>query len=482
MQFFDNVINSVKGVLNLNYETVIGVDTDREVIHIYSMRKGKKNSISHVMTGYKAKPYSPEFYDKFGAILAQYRQDNPKKPIKSASVVLSDSVVLTDTINLPIINKKAMDTSLTASLNNLYGNSSDLKFNRVLASQGRQLSTYAVSAMRKDLLLNVQKTCSDNQINVTNITYASSAATNAAMTLNPKLRNDSYIILDIKEESAKIIIVVKGKTMGFYTLPFGHKILYKTRVAPEDLLFDHSSAELVVLNAKEKAKAKALTMADEEINTEASTESQTIVVEDDEDWEIEPPPKPKTEDDEDDEIDEELIEEENDLDLVSKNRKKAPRKLPKFMLRPTPTNREGFMYENFRVFMKWTLEIIASNHNIISLDVPSAVFVNMPEEYNFLYDVINLEVEDNGLPFLPLFPTAQKDIIKKNLELYGGFYTKQLNRFNNFHATQLDSIKSRASEKRKAKKKAEAPSAKDVLNKILETIKKIATYDLSGKK
>lgn len=336
--------------------------------------------------------------------------------------------------------------------------------------------------MRKDLLLNVQKTCSDNQINVTNITYASSAATNAAMTLNPKLRNDSYIILDIKEESAKIIIVVKGKTMGFYTLPFGHKILYKTRVAPEDLLFDHSSAELVVLNAKEKAKAKALTMADEEINTEASTESQTIVVEDDEDWEIEPPPKPKTEDDEDDEIDEELIEEENDLDLVSKNRKKAPRKLPKFMLRPTPTNREGFMYENFRVFMKWTLEIIASNNNIISLDVPSAVFVNMPEEYNFLYDVINLEVEDNGLPFLPLFPTAQKDIIKKNLELYGGFYTKQLNRFNNFHATQLDSIKSRASEKRKAKKKAEAPSAKDVLNKILETIKKIATYDLSGKK
>ena len=472
----------INNLFNKTCDTVIGIDTDREIIQIYSKKTGKKNAISHVTHGYKARPFTSDFYDKLGAVIAQYRQDHPEQKLTKASVVLSDSAVLTDTVNLPIINKKAMDTSLSASLSNLYGNSSDLKFNRALATQTKQNATYAVSAMRKDILVNVQKALSEQQVGVTNITYSSSATANAAMALNPKLKNGSFMILDIKEEFAKIIFVVKGKTVGFYTLPFGHKILYKTRVMPEDLLFDHSASELIVLNAKEKAKAKALTMAEDESENAPVEEETAVVVEEDDDWaEIMPPRPNRNEEDEDAEFEAELLaEEENDSEFISRGRKKAPRKLPKFMLRPTPTNREDFMYENFRIFVKWTLELIASNQTIINLGPPEAVYVNMPDEYYFLYEKVNLEVEDNGVRFMPMLPGEKKEIVRKNLDLYGGFYTSQYNKFNNFHASQLDNIKSRANEKAGEKKDDGFAKFKEFLKKAVETIKKIASYDLTG--
>ncbi|MBR5144519.1 MAG: hypothetical protein IKW53_05665 [Clostridia bacterium] len=472
----------IKNLFNKTNDAVIGIDIDREIIQIYAKTADKNDAINHVVSSYKAKPFSSEFYEKIGAVIAQYRQDNPNQSMTMASVVLSDSAVLTDAITLPIINKKAMDSSLNASISNLYGNSSDLKFNRFLATQTKQNATYVVSAMKKDVLLNLLKTFLDQQIALTDITYTSSATTNAAMALNPKLKNGSFMILDIKEEFSKIIFVVKGKTVGFYTLPFGYKILYKTRVMPEDLLFDHSASELIVLNAKEKAKAKALTMAEEESENASLTEEISIVEDDDDDWdEIMPSRNNKSEEEDDAEFEAELLaEEESDSELITRGRKKAPRKLPKFMLRPTPTNREDFMYENFRIFVKWTLELIASNQTIINLGPPEAVYVNMPDEYYFLYEKVNLEVEDNGIRFMPMLPGEKDEIVRKNLDLYGGFYTGQYNKFNNFHASQLENIKSRANEMVAEKKDDVSGKAKDLLKKVVETVKKIATYDLTG--
>ena len=472
----------IKNLFTQNLNTVIGIDTDRESIHIYFKKTGNKNTISHAMYNYKARPYTSEFYEKLAAILAQHRQDHSDQNIQRASVVVSDSAVLTDTINLPIINKKAMDNSLSASISNLYGNSSALNFYLVLVPLAMQIATYAISAMKKEMLVNIQKACGEQQINVANITFAANAASNAAMSLNPKLKNASFVILDIKEESTRVIFVVKGKTLGFYPLPFGYKILYKTRISPEDLLFDHSPAELIVLNAKEKAKAKALTMAEDEVVVTPPVEDSSVVVEEDDDWLEILPPRPKLEEEEDEEIEAELMaEEESESELISRGRKKTPRKLPKFMLRSTPTNREDFMYENFRIFMKWTLELIASNPNIVNLGTPEAVYVNMPDEYFFLYEKVNLEVEDNGVRFMPLLVGEKKDIIRKNIELYGGFYTKQFNKFNNFHASQLDNIKSRTNAKAEEKKSDDVgQKIKEFMKKVTETIKKIATYDLSG--
>lgn len=451
-----------------NLESVIGIDTDKGVVHFYSADKGDKNSIRYFAGNYKAKAFSKEFYDKLGEIIARYRESNPAGSLQKVSLVLSDSTVLTDTVNLPIINKRAMDTSLDASLANLYGGS-DVKFNRMLAMQNKQFATYAVSGMRMEMLVKLNKLLADNQIGIGNVTYFSAAATNAAMALNPKLKNASFALLDIKDDCARIVLVVKGKTFGFYSLPFGTHVLRSDLVEAEDMLFDHASAELLVLNAKEKAKAKALTAAEDFMALPLEEESEE---------EISEPVETAVEADAESEDDEFEDEEETSAEPViisGKLRKKTPRKLPKFMQRAIPESAEGFVYENFRVFVKWTLEFIANNTSITSLGAPEAVYVNMPDEYSFLYDMVNAE-EDNGIKFLPL-SAENNELVRKNLELYGGFFVKQMNKFNNFHASQLDSIKTK---KTSEKKSDSGKSASETAKKVWETIKKIATTEIGG--
>lgn len=459
-----------------NLESVIGIDTDKGEVHFYSADKGDKDSISYFTGSYKAKPFSKEFYEKLGSIIERYRENNHAGSSQKVSLVLSDSTVLTDTINLPIINKKAMDTSLDASLSNLYGGV-DIKFNRLLAMQNKQFATYAVAGMRMDTLVKLQNLLADNQMGVANVTYFSAAATNAAIMLNPKLKNASFVLLDIKDDFTRIVLVVKGRTLGFYSLPFGSGVLKSDLVEAEDMLFDHASAELLVLNAKEKAKAKALTAAEdfmalplteEEESTETPAEeiaTEQTTAEDDEDYE-----------DEDEEV--EVLE---PIVLSGKVRKKTPRKLPKYMQRPIPESEQAFVYENFRVFVKWTLEFIANNSSITSIGAPEAVYVNMPDEYSFLYDMVNSEAEENGIRFMPL-STEKNEIVRKNLELYGGFFAKQLNKFNNFHSTQLDTIKTKKSEKALAKANPGGKSVGEVLKSVWAFIKKIATYEIGGKK
>ena len=460
-----------------NLESVIGIDTDKGEVHFYSADKGDKNSISYFAGSYKARPFSKEFYEKLGSIIERYRENNPAGSSQKVSLVLSDSTVLTDTINLPIINKKAMDTSLDASLSNLYGGV-DIKFNRLLAMQNKQFATYAVTGMRMDTLVKLQNVLSDNQIGVANVTYFSAAATNAAIMLNPKLKNASFVLLDIKDDFTRIVLVVKGRTLGFYSLPFGTGVLKSDLVEAEDMLFDHASAELLVLNAKEKAKAKALTMEEdflalpitEDEGESSETPAEEVATE-----------QATAEDEEDDEDEDEEVEALEPIVLSGKVRKKTPRKLPKYMQRPIPESEQAFVYENFRVFVKWTLEFIANNSSITSIGTPEAVYVNMPDEYSFLYDMVNSEEEENGIRFMPL-STEKNELVRKNLELYGGFFAKQLNRLNNFHSTQLDTIKTKKSEKALAKANPGGKSVGEVLKSVWAFIKKIATYEIGGKK
>ena len=186
---------------------------------------------------------------------------------------------------------------------------------------------------------------------------------------------------------------------------------------------------------------------------------------------------PASEDDDEDEDEEPETASAEQPAFSGKLRKKTPRKLPKYMQRPEPTEREGFVYENFRVFVKWTLEFIANNAGITSLGAPEAVYVNMPREFSFLYDMVNEEEEENGIRFAPL-AEEQNELVLKNLELYGGFFAKQMNKFNSFHFTQLDSIKTKVSEKASSKAKNE----KKPRASVWETIKKIATTEIGGKK
>ena len=246
----------------------------------------------------------------------------------------------------------------------------------------------------------------------------------------------------------------------------------------EDMLFDHPSAELLVLNANEKAKAKTLTKADAFLASSAE--------DDEEEEEMPAPSAALTETATEDEEDDEGEESQGHTVLSGKLRKKTPRALPKFMQREIPEEAEGILFENFRVFVKWTLELLASNASITALGAPEAVYVNMSHGFDSIYEHVNAEAEENGVQFLPL--SSETDaLITENLELYGGFFTPQLNKLNNFHATsQLESLKSKLTERGKQEKKqpksGEQKSFAERMRAIWEFIKKIATTEIGGKR
>ncbi len=108
------------------------------------------------------------------------------------------------------------------------------------------------------------------------------------------------------------------------------------------------------------------------------------------------------------------------------------KKLPAFMMRPTPETPEGFIVENFRLFVKRALLVKMQNEQSGYIAVPQYVLVNMPEEYAFVIDEINKE-EDNGIPFRYFDPAKENNVqLTSNLDLYGALFMSSFNKTHNF--------------------------------------------------
>lgn len=397
---FDNAVLSM----------VIAIDTDNENIHFYSMTEGNRSTLAHHVESCRASLFSDDFYEKLTIAISSFREKHPEVSMQKCALLLPNRVFMFDTINVPSIKKQAMANSLTLSISSLYKNNKDLKFNNYALAQNKQYATYGIIGIRKEILIKVKKACEDAGAGIQEITLTANALANSAFVLNPDLKNDSFLLLDVKEDSANYAYIIKGKMVGYYHLPFGYNMLYKSRLAAEDLLFDHATGELLVLNAKEKAKARQLTTMDQ------TSTLGTAGTEFDED-------------------DEEMNNNEQ-LEVSFENRgnqyKKVARKLPKFMLRETPKTKEEYVYENFRIFMKWSQDLLINNPILTSIGLPKQVYVNMPREYDFVYEMAN-NSEESKITYLPLVEAdAYEEEVFNNLELFGGFYVKQHNRLNNF--------------------------------------------------
>ena len=108
--------------------------------------------------------------------------------------------------------------------------------------------------------------------------------------------------------------------------------------------------------------------------------------------------------------------------------KRVNRKLPKFMQRPEPQSANEFVYENFRIYIKWALELVRNNTEIFALGVPDSVVVNLPKQFSSLFPI---NFAGTGVEFTPLAHLESADI-SDNLELYGALYAKKFNKPNNF--------------------------------------------------
>jgi hypothetical protein len=247
--------------------------------------------------------------------------------------------------------------------------------------------------------------------------------------INTKLKNESYLFLDIKDTYSRFVFVVDGAAMGFYSLPFGLEFLNAPKVTQEDMLFDHYYADLAILNAKEKAKAKKLTVMAEDDDEDEITEAAEADEPDEDDIEL---AELEAAEAEEAAAAAKAAAEEQKKTGRTVFKKKAPRKLPKFMQREIPQDKEGIEYENFRIFVKWALTLIKSNTKITEIGKPEFVCVNLPEALASVLDKVNEKSEENGIEFIKLPCDNLDEIVTKNLEMYGALFPKQMSPVNRF--------------------------------------------------
>lgn len=398
----------------INNSAVVYVDSLNNTVHYYAV---SENKYIHDARKLKARLFTEEYYVKFTEAIKEFVSKYTPANAANTTIVLDDSLVFTNTVTFPALKGLDLKNSIDAYLANTYKNLSNLKIETYTASSNKQSVNICMTGIQSEIMYELKKACTEARLIAQNVTFASNATICGLGNLSNKYRNGTYLFLDIKENFARYVIVYKGRVIGFYSLPFGYEILVPNKQAAEDVLLYHPVAELAVVNAREKAKQKALTMMGSDNVVEAAEEEDSE----------------ENEDEENSFAGSDLIGKERQTENVIKTLpKKVARKLPKFMLREVPAEEERKVYENFRLFLKWCLGIINGNDKITSLGEIDTVYVNMPSEFDYLYDIINEEKEENGVKFVSASITKEKEDIVKNLEMYGAFFAKDTKQSTNF--------------------------------------------------
>lgn len=370
---------------------VIEIDSISNLIHFFTIKQDK--TVLHDFSSFKFLNFDESFFASFENAVKAFREKNEHLALGRVNILLPNTAFITDTFKIPAIKQAAIKNSLNVSIEAIYKNHNEIIFNEMVTSKTKSFIHISVTGLKKEIVSHFHKVCASNQLQLNKITCVSSATANGALVANPKLKGASYLLVDIKEDCANFALVIKGFAMGFYSLPFGYNILQDDRIVPEDLLFNHGHAELLVLNAKEKARNKALTVREE-------TPEEETALTDEEEFEM--------------------------------GEMRGKRKLPKFLQREMPEDQQEVIYENFRYFVKWIADFIKQNNEIVSLDKIEKVYVNMPERFKFLFEKTNERFYDKTIEFMPIEANKANENSLANLDLFGGLNLMQYNKQNTF--------------------------------------------------
>ena len=193
-------------------------------------------------------------------------------------LVLPDGVIGADVFNVPTLQRAKMETALETSLKDLYYFYNDYKFNKTIVSSNKTNTTFEVIMASKSLLNRVYKALGELKLYVKNATFAANATVNAALALRPKNKKQSFIMLDISPESARVIAVSGGQTVGWKQLKFGYNVLANEKVMIENNIVFNDIAQIAVINATEKAKKKKMTEQVEEDEDDAAIIEENALV------------------------------------------------------------------------------------------------------------------------------------------------------------------------------------------------------------
>ncbi len=401
-----NFKSLISKIIPLSISSVIYLDEANQKIRFYYKDKDNLGKYIYAEESFCHNLFEKDFITSFANIV---RIHFDKKSFGRTAIILPDSWFFTDTIKLPLIQRKAMKASLRFAFNTIYKNFKELRYMSYSLHKDKKNVVYAIVGAKKVVFERIFASLTQAGVDIAGITYATHAIVDKAISLNSKIKSGSSIVVDVKENCTTFGLVVNGKNISYFNLPFGYACFSDSVMYREESYYDHSSSELLVLNAKEKAKNKKLTTydAEQEVTEDVSVEDveKTVIVSDDEIG--------------------------VDQTIAFGNKKIKLKKLPQYMLRHMPDTSEGFIYENFRPIVKWALELARGNQDLFVNGVPKNVFINLPNKFNCVFDKIK-EEGGSKINFIPV-STAESDSEQKaNLAIYGGLLMGKHSRYNVF--------------------------------------------------
>lgn len=376
---------------------VVGFDTVRKTVKFLSSYKLEFSDAEMLEFSYTQQFLSDEFMEEFKQICTTFVQARPSNRQMACYLSLPNLMVTMDNVSLPQMRRGKLNSALQSHLQNLYKNYKDLQFNSYTVSSNKKQTTFYLTIIRRTFLDNLYRAMAENRLYSKGTSFTANCTINSVLQFKPNYRKKNFIFLDIHSAYTNVSVCFKGRTAGFCTLLLGTDHLADDEVFQEDLLYRHEAAELAITNAKERAQSKRLTM---------QTEEDSAI----------------------EEADDEMDAEEEKIEQKSVGMRK---RLPKFMLRPEPTDPKGYIYENFRMFIKWAFLYRKQLQSQEYLPPVDCVLVNLPQEYSFVIDMANAEEEGRGLPF-EYFNLSENQMVMNNLDMIGALYCGAYNKKANF--------------------------------------------------
>ena len=350
----------------------VGFDNVHKIVKFCRVRKLDFSACEVREYPYTQQFLSEEFLLEFKDICAKYIAEFPSSQQLACYLMLPDSMIAMDNVTLPQMKRDKLNHALNTELSKLYKNHKELQFKHYIISSDKQCVTFLLTIVKKHNLAELYRVLAENKFYAKGTTYQANCLVGGVLHLKSAYRKKSFLFLDIHSDYTNIAVCAKGRTAGFATLMLGADHLSDAELLQEHMLYNHDFANLAVINAQEKARMKALTVADE---------------------------------------------------------LETPRRILKLEHRQEPVDSEGFIYENFRMFLKWALLYERELKGQAFMPKLDCVLVNMPKKYSFVIDKVNAEKE-SGLPFEYLGDFGEK--ITENLDVIGALYCGVYNKSQNF--------------------------------------------------
>ena len=205
---------------------VIQVDPKNNLVQILrTFGDSQKDVVIEKLACDKELFENKRIFEALDSVLSVYLAESPLLSPADVFFVLADNFISTDVIVLPVMPPAKLKTALNSELRKTYPHFETLHFSTSTLQKNKKRVVFGVTMISKTIIQDCVLVAKKYGLNLKNISYSSNAIVNGVLQFGEKLKQENFLLLDIKETQSSIIYVANKKTACVFGLPFGQNVL-----------------------------------------------------------------------------------------------------------------------------------------------------------------------------------------------------------------------------------------------------------------